>query len=160
AFEGDRIIYAAAQVEPVFLVLEFVGDLFDRIALGGDALDLVGDCFKGFEIGLQVALGKVFSATEHEGNHGQHEYLANIGLGAGDADFGTDVEIDPGVGFAGNGRADGIYDAQDQGAFFLGLADGGQSVGGLARLADGDHDRAGVEDGVAIAEFGGVFDFG
>ena len=43
---------------------------------------------------------------------------------------------------------------------FLGLLDRRQRVGGLAGLADGDHDRAVVDDRIAVAELAGVLRLG
>ncbi len=57
-------------------------------------------------------------------------------------------------------RADGVDDAQGEGAAFLGFAQCGEGVGGFAGLADGDDDGAVFDDRIAVAEFGGVFDFG
>jgi hypothetical protein len=52
-------------------------------------------------------------------------------------------------------RLDHVADRQHLGALGLGLAHRGQGVGGLARLADRDHDVAGADDRVAVAELAG-----
>ena len=44
--------------------------------------------------------------------------------------------------------------------FWLRLAHGGQGVGGFAGLGDGDDEIAAAEDRIAIAELGGLLDFG
>ncbi len=86
--------------------------------------------------------------------------MAGEGLGGGDADFRAYVEVYAGIGFAGDGGADGVDDAEGERAAVLGFAEGGEGVGGFAGLAHGDDDGAILDDGIAVTEFGGVFDFG
>ena len=69
------------------------------------------------------------------------------------------MKVDSAVAFAGDGRADRVDDAQRHGALFLRLAQGGQRVGRLARLADHDHHRPVLDDRVAVAELAGVLHF-
>ena len=52
-------------------------------------------------------------------------------------------------------RADRVDDAPEDGAFAAPFFHGGQRVGRLAGLADGQHDRVFVDDRVAVAELGG-----
>ena len=52
-----------------------------------------------------------------------------------------------------------VADGQRFGAFLFGFALRGQGVRGFAGLADADHQRVRVDDGIAIAEFAAVIDF-
>ena len=93
-----------------------------------------------------------------EGQQGQHGDLGRERLGAGDADLGAGMEVDPAVGLAGDRAADGVDDRQGRVPAALGLAEGAQRVGGLARLAEDEDQRPVVERRVAVAEFAGVLD--
>ena len=96
--------------------------------------------------------------AEVQRQHRQHDHLGRERLGAGDADLGPGVQVDAAVGLAGDRAADGVDDRQRGMAPPLGLAEGAQRVGRLARLAEHEDERAVVERGVAIAELAGVLD--
>ena len=70
------------------------------------------------------------------------------------------MQIDAPPCFAGDGGADDVADGGDGGAFVQRLPDGRQRVGGLAGLADGNHERAGIDDGIPVAELRRLLDFG
>ena len=70
------------------------------------------------------------------------------------------MKINATSGFAGDCRADGIDEAGDECAFVDGFADGGEGVGGFAGLGNGDDEVGRIDDGIAVAELGGLFDFG
>ena len=93
-----------------------------------------------------------------EGQQRQDGDLGRERLGAGDADLGAGVEVDAAVGLAGDRAADGVDDRQRRVPPPLGLAEGAERVGGLARLAEDEDERAVVERGVAVAELAGVLD--
>ena len=95
---------------------------------------------------------------EAERHQRQRRHLAGERLGAGHTDLGTGVEVDAAVDFARDGGTDHVDEADGPGPAPLGLADGRQGVGGLARLGDADDQRALVDDRIAVAELGGVLD--
>ena len=94
-----------------------------------------------------------------EREHGQDDDLVAERLGAGDADFGAGVKIDAAVGLAGDAAADHVAQGQRRMSLALRFAQGGQGVGGFARLRDGQHDRVAVDGRIAIAKLRGVFHF-
>ena len=97
-------------------------------------------------------------AAEVQGQHGQHGHLVGERLGAGDADLGAGVEVDAAVGLAGDAAADDVAQRQRRMPLALRFAQGGQRVGRLARLRDGQDDGVAVDRRIAIAELRGVFD--
>ncbi|OPZ97749.1 MAG: hypothetical protein BWY71_01504 [Planctomycetes bacterium ADurb.Bin412] len=107
-FQSDRELVAAAQEEPVFPLAVEVGDLADGIALAEDGLNLIGNGMEGADVLFQVLLGHMPAAGDIEGHHGQNGDLAGEGLGGGDADFRAYVQVDAGIGFPGDGAADGV----------------------------------------------------
>ena len=117
------------------------------------------DGFDRFEHGQPVGKREVPQSAQVESQHGQDDHLGRKGLGAGDAHFGPGVQVDSAIGLAGNRRAHGVHDRQRGMAPPAGLAEGAQRVGGLARLAEHEDERAVVERGVAIAKLAGVLDF-
>ena len=86
-------------------------------------------------------------------------HLAGERLGAGHADLGAGVQVDAAVHFARDGRAHHVDQPDGTCAPPLGFADGGQRVGGLARLGDADDQRLRVDHRVPVAELRGVLDF-
>src|SRR3989338_6779679 len=77
-------------------------------------------------------------------------------FGEAHADLRPGVRVNRPAGLAGNHGADDVGNGQRLRAFLLGLALGGDGVGGFARLADEDGERAGVDDRVAVAVLGAV----
>ena len=73
-------------------------------------------------------------------------------------DLRAGVQIDAAVGLASDGAADGIDDGQSGMPAALGLVEGTQRIGRLARLAEHEDECSIVERRVAIAELAGVFD--
>ena len=70
------------------------------------------------------------------------------------------MQIDAAAGLAGDGGADDVAETHHEGAFLVGLAHGGQGVGRFAGLGNGDDQIAAAEDRIAVAELGGLLDFG
>ena len=93
-------------------------------------------------------------------HHQHHRNLAGEGLGGGHADLGSGMQIDASTGFACNRRAHHVADTGDHGPLVLGLAHGRQSIGRLARLANGHYEVGRRNNRVAVAEFRGLLHFG
>jgi hypothetical protein len=111
-------------------------------------------------IATDLCVAEEATSTQEEGEEREHGDLTGEGLGRCDADLGSDAEVDAEVGLAGDRRPDDVDHAERQRATLLGLFEGGERVGRLARLAHGDDDRAFIDDRVAIAELAGVLDLG
>ncbi len=84
--------------------------------------------------------------------------LGHEALGRRDADLGAGVGVDDRVGLARDRRAVGVADREHLGALRAGVPDRHQGVGGLAGLADRDHQGVPGEDRVAVAELVGELD--
>ena len=89
--------------------------------------------------------------------HGEHRELAGEGLGGGDTNLGTYMDIGAGIGIAGNAAAYGIDDAKDKGALAASQLNGSKGIGRFATLRDGKNDIIRTDDGIAVAELGGIF---
>jgi hypothetical protein len=75
------------------------------------------------------------------------------------ADLGAGVGVDHRVGLARDGRAVGVADRdQGEGALLAGVRTAIRVSAVSPDWRDGDHQRAGVDDRVAVAELGGQLD--
>ncbi len=83
--------------------------------------------------------------------------LTRKGFGGSHADFRTHMEIGAAVGGAGDTGTDDIAHSVKESALLLCQLDGGQRVGGFTALAHGNDHIIGIDDGVAVPEFRGVF---
>ncbi len=156
ALERGGVVVAPPEEEPVVALDVLLRDVEDPLVEGEGALDVIGDLGEFLDHAARVLGAHDAPAGEPEAHHGEDRDLAHEGLGAGDADFWADAEVDAGVGLARDGRAHDVDHAQREGAAVADLAQGCEGVGGLARLADRDDDGAVLDDGVAVTEFAGV----
>ena len=120
--------------------------------LVGQFLQLLDDPHPGRE-------AQVPQPAEVQGQHRQHRALRGERLGRGHADLRSGAEVDAAVGLLGDRAADHVADAQRGMALALHLPQGGQRVGRLAALRDGEHQRVVVQRRIAVAQLAGVFDF-
>ena len=67
--------------------------------------------------------------------------------------------IDTRLCLPGNAGTNGIADAEDKGTGLTCQFNGRKCVGSLATLRDGNDDVVGIDDGIAVTEFGGIFHF-
>ena len=70
------------------------------------------------------------------------------------------MEINAAVGFAGDGAADNVADAEHLVPAALRLAQPGEGVERLARLRDHQQERVLVKGRIPVTELAGVFHFG
>ncbi len=99
------------------------------------------------------------STTDVQRHQGQNGDLSREGLGGGDANFGACVGVRASMRLTGNGRTHHVAHAKDSGTRLFGHFDGGQGICRFTGLRNRDDDVFVGDNGVAVAEFGGVFDF-
>ena len=105
-----------------------------------------------------VAVRRALDLGEVEAEEVGGDDLGDEALGRGDPDLGAGMGVDDGVGLARDRRAVGVADRQHLRPLLARVADGHQRVGGLAGLADRDHERGAGQDRVAVAELVGQLD--
>ena len=159
AFHGHRVVEVAAQVQEVVRVHVLVRDtrnlvrklerLFHKLGQVLHRLHDVGARFK-----TEPAL-----ATQQKRNHGENGHLRGERLGARHADFRARMQVHAAIARAGDGRTHAVTDGKRGRSLLLGFLEGGQRVGGFARLANREDQRARLDDGVPVAELRSVFDF-
>ena len=109
-------------------------------------------------LGDLVAVAGALDLREVEREQVAGHQLGQEALGGGDPDLGARMGVDDGVGLARDRRAVGVADRQHLRALGARVPDRLQGVGGLAGLADRDHQRGVVQDRVAVAELAGELD--
>ncbi len=133
------------------------GYLLNLVVLQKDLLNLLGDKDEFMEDFIVLFLTNCsLCHTEGEGKHGEDGDLSGEGFGGGNANLGTDMDIDSGVGDASDAGTYAIDDAEDECALLLCQFHGCHGVGSFARLGDGHYHIIGFDDGVGIAKLGGV----
>jgi hypothetical protein len=146
----------APEVDEVVVASIELGDAAHRLARLERVLDLPRERRQLARDLDAVVARQAAMAAEQQRQQRQHRDLARERLGRGDADLGAGVDVDAAVRLARDRGADDVDDAQRLGATTTRLAHGRQRVDGLARLGDHQHQRALVDDRVAVAELGGV----
>ena len=160
AFERDRIVDAAAEVQEVGAVVELRRDLLDLLR----GLQRVFEDLRQLHqrVDVLAALRRRQRAAhfgELQREEVERDQLRGERLGRGHANLRAGVRVDRAFGLARRHAADDVADGEAAGALALGFAQRRQRVGGFARLRDGDGERLVVDDRIAIAVFGAVVHF-
>ena len=102
-FQRDRIMVASPQEQPVLLLAEFAGVLGDLCALLQHDLHLIGNVAERLDQFLCLMLAGQLPPTQEQRQHRQHRALAGERLGGSHTNLRTRMQIDAGIGFAGDG---------------------------------------------------------
>ena len=161
ALLGDRGAHPAADEQRALRVHARVRGRLDVGGVVQDALDLLGRVGKLAEqqanlVHAQLAL----RLGEQHGEKREADDLAQERLRRRDGDFLVRLRVDDAVGFARDGRAQHIGDAEHAGALDARVADGGERIGRLSRLRHGHDQRRRRDDRVAVAELACDLDHG
>ena len=132
SLECDGEVVAAAEVEHVAHVLVAVREVADQLVLGEDLLDLGGDGLQRADQAGRAGAGQATHAGQMEGEQGEHDELRGERLRRGHADLAAGVQIDAGVGLAGDRARHHVADGEGRRAEPLGLAQRRQRVRRLA----------------------------
>ena len=156
AFQGYAVIQAASQEEGIFAgTVAFREDL-DLFRVFQHGVDLFRNLPHVVRQGPCQFIGQLAAQTaDIDAQHEHDDELRRIGLGGCHGDFRAGIGVDHLVGFAGDGGTDDVGHGQRAGAQAFCLAQGGQRVARFAGLADDDHQAAGINQRIAIAEFAG-----
>ena len=158
-FHGYRVLDTAAEKQRVVLLDEAVRQLLERridperlpyqLRQFAQALDQ-----GGLALGLQSA-----QTAENQRQHQKGRKLRGEGLRGSNADLGTGPREKGHVAFPHEGAVVDIGDHEARKEFAgLGETQGGERVGGLTALGNGDEKRIGMGHAPAIAELRGNFD--
>ena len=160
AFHRHGVVHTTPEEEPVLPTDESRRRVSNRITLLENAFDLVWNRRHLIEKRGDLILREKASSTDERREKRIHHHLAHEGLGTGDADLGSDSQIDTGVGLAGDRGSDDVHHAQTHGPLLTSFLHGRQRVGGLAGLTDRDDHGPLFDDRISIAELAGELDVG
>ena len=159
AFERDRIVDAAAEIEEVGAVVELRRDLFDllrgleRFFEDLRQLHQRVDVLAAFGLRQRVAhLGQL------ERKQVERDQLRGERLGGRHADLRAGVRVDGAFGFARGHAADDVADRKAPRALGFRLTQGGQRIRRFTGLRDRDGQRLVIDDRIAVAVLRAVVD--
>lgn len=158
ALESGSVLRATAKEEKRLLVLELEAHLLDALVELEDLPELLGDLGKtvhDFQTLLSLAC-TVLRQSKSEHDHA--DKLRSVGLGGGDTDLGTGVDVDTAVGHEGDAGADNVDNTDGQGATLQAVAESHEGVGGLTGLGDEDAGVVTEDRSLTIEEVGGQLD--
>ena len=159
-FQRHRVVVAPAQIDEIAGVGEDAGEFADEVAGLQGFFHFGRDGGQGGDQLFKAGFGQGASHTGHaQGHQGQDGDLRGKGLRRGDPNLGPRVGIRAGVGASGDGGAHHVADAVDKDIPAARQFHRCQRIGRLAGLRNGHHNVIGKENGVAVAEFRGVFHF-
>src|SRR5262245_44771383 len=102
-------------------------------------------------------VAEMANATEVEPEHGERQTLRREGLGRGDADFWSGVQIDAAVGLLSDGAADDVANRERRVTFAFHFALHGECVGRCASLRDVEEHRFAFDRRIAVERYAGIF---
>jgi hypothetical protein len=153
--KSGGVLGATAEKQQALLVLEPLAELLDGLVELESLLELLRDLGKTVHDLLTPLLlgGTVLAERQREHDHADE--LGGVGLGGGDTDLGTGVDVDTAVGEERDGGTDVVDDTDGEGTALKAVAESHQRVSSLTRLG---HEDAGVvteDGGLAVKEVGG-----
>lgn len=157
--EAGRVLVSTAHEEQAALLGKGITSEGLQVdVLGEDFLDMARQAVETINDLLATFRHRHAVLGELDGHHDEGNVLGRVGLGGGDTNLGTGVDVDTAVGLARDGGADGVGDTDTKGTALQTVAHGQDSVGRLTGLGDEDADIV-TEDGrAAIQEVRGKLD--
>lgn len=156
--KSGGVLGTTAEKQQALLVLEALAELLDGLVKLKCLPELLRDLRETLHDLLTPLLlgGTVLAKGQSEHDHADE--LGSVGLGGGNTDLRTSVDVNTAVGEEGDGGTDVVDNTDGKGATLQAVAESHQRVSGLTRLRDED---AGVvtEDGsLAVQEVRGQLD--
>lgn len=152
--ESSGELATTAEKEERLLVHEVLAELLDGGVKLKDGLDLGRDVGETLHDLLTTSLlgSTVLAQGQSEHDHGNE--LRGVGLGRGDTDLRTGVNVDTTVGEEGDGGADDVDDTNSQGTTLQAVAESHEGVGSLTRLRDEDAGVVTEDRSLSVKEIG------
>lgn len=145
---------ATAEKEERLLVLEVLAKLLDGGVKLENGLDLGRDVGETLHDLLAASLLGSTVLAQRQSKHDHGNELRGVGLGGGDTDLGTGVDVDTTVGKERDGGADNVNNTHSQGTTLQAVAESHEGVGSLTRLRDEDAGVVTEDRGLSVEEIG------
>ena len=159
ALQRGRKAVAAAQVQKILRALEFLGDFLDFASAVEDVLNLGRERLHLFDDRFSVDHRQRAKPGQLQGEEKQRDYLAGKRLRRSDADLRPGVDVNTAVALARDRRPDDVDYAIGLRASRFGFAHRGEGIGSLAGLRNHNAERPVIDDRIAVAKLGSIFDF-
>jgi len=156
--ERGGVLGTTAEQEKRLLVLELEAHLFDALVELEDLLELLGDLGKTVH---DIHTPLVLACTVLRQSKSEHDHadeLGGVGLGGGDTDLGTGVDVDTAVGHEGDAGTDNVDNTNGEGATLQAVAESHERVGSLTRLGDEDASVVTEDGSLTVEEVRGKLD--
>jgi len=136
--ESSGVLGTTAKKEERLLVLELEAHLLNALVELEDLLELVRNLGKTLH---DVDTPLVLACTVLRQSKSEHDHaneLGSVGLGGGDTDLGTGVDVDTAVGHERDAGSNNVDNTNGEGATLQAVAESHERVGSLTRLGDED----------------------
>lgn len=154
--KGGGELATTAKQQQGLLVLEYLlAQILDGLVQLENVLDLGRDIAKTLDDFLSANLLGSTVLAKGEGKHDHGNELGGVGLGGGNTDFGTSVDVDTAVGKEGDGRTDNVDDTDGESTALQAVAESHQRISSLTRLRNEDASVVSEDRSLTIKEIRG-----
>ena len=157
--EGSGELAATTQEKQGLLIAEsLLAKFLDGAVLLEDLLDLSRNIRETLHNLLTAGLLGCAVLAKRQRKHDHGDKLRGVGLGGGNTDLGSSVDVDTAVGEERDGGTDNVDDTHGQGTALQAVAEGHERISGLTRLGDEDASVVTEDGSLAIEEVRGKLD--
>jgi len=156
--ESSGVLSTTTKEKQGLLVLELEAQVLDVLILLENLLELlrylaktVHDCLSSGLLGSTVL-------TKRQSEHNHTDELRGVGLGRGDTNFGTGVDVDTTVGHHRDGRTDNVDNTDGQSTTLETVTESQEGVGSLTRLRNENASVVTEDRGLSVKEVRGQLD--
>lgn len=141
-----------AEEKQRLLVLELEAQVLDVLVLLENLLELLRNLAQTLHDSLSSGLLGRTVLTERKSKHNHADELGGVGLGGGNTDLGTSVDVDTTVCHHGDGGTDNVDDTNSESTTLETVAQSKEGVSGLTRLGDKDAGVVTEDRGLSVKE--------
>lgn len=155
---GGELATTAKQQQGLLILENLLAQVLDGLVKLENVLDLGRDVAKTLDDLLSANLLGSPVLAKGEGKHDHGNELGGVGLGGGNTDFGTSVDVDTAVGEEGDGRTDNVDDTDGESAALQAVAESHQGISSLTGLRNEDASVVSEDGSLTIKEIRGQLD--
>lgn len=155
---GGELATTAKQQQGLLILENLLAQVLDGLVKLENVLDLGRDVAKTLDDLLSANLLGSPVLAKGEGKHDHGNELGGVGLGGGNTDFGTSVDVDTAVGEEGDGRTDNVDDTDGESTALQAVAESHQGISSLTRLRNEDASVVSEDGSLTIKEIRGQLD--
>lgn len=154
---GGEVESTSHDEQRLFLV-DLLGDGVNLVVELQNFTDEVWQIVESINDFLASLVHRDTIVRQSESKHEKREDLRCVGLGRGNSNFRSGVDVDSAVRLAADRRSDGVGDSDGEGSAWFAVSQSHQSVGGLSTLRDEQTDVVTEDWCLTIQEIRGELD--